>query len=396
MTDDELSILDALIYREVFKDEEHVGSTLSEILDDLEADDLPCSMNTEEWQEVVDLAKDSPVLSRLVLKNANPDRNAGNHMAYFVDPITNEGYLIFAGTADNEWLYDVQGSVIPDPENKQHMLEWVKSLGITEDNPVTVSGHSDGGNDAMYITITAGKLVKRCLAVDAQGFSAAFLVKYNSEISANKHKIFARNQANDIVSALPLNSIVPKGHTETVGEWVDFQMPSIVSFLDPSQKQTSIVIIICALIFKAYSHMPNLTINAISEKRSTTKNKNTTPVAHSNSNKGTTGYVFGSCKRDFTQKRKEELVAMTTGLYSECSSILNYEGDLWSAEGLPNTKGYITELYNVKESSLKDIERVFSAVESIDNKFAARFSAQADALRNISATFSRLADEISV
>jgi len=209
MTDEELAILCALIYDPVFSNANNVNSTVSEIVQRIEDTDNPPGMVSQrDYERLIQLASDpNSELGRLIVQSVNADRNAGANMAYFIDPVNNEGYVIFAGTEKDEWKYDIEGAINPDPANKVAMKQWFDSLGIT--SPVTVAGHSDGGNDAEYLTVVVGDRIKRCLAIDAQGFSNAFTAKYQNLIPQASVKITSINHYRDFVSPL-LTSIAGK------------------------------------------------------------------------------------------------------------------------------------------------------------------------------------------
>jgi hypothetical protein len=210
LTDAQLAILDVLIYCKQFRTEEYREWKLGDLLSIIPSDPAPAMVSAAEFEQIKQAALADPEICRLRIESVNPDTNAGNHMAYFVDPQDPNGkYVIFAGTAAHEWGFDVQGAKEPDPPNKIATLEWFDSLNLSY--PVVVSGHSDGGNDAMYITVRRGDLIRRCVPIDAQGFGKPFMELYGDEIIRFHDRIVAYNHYADFVSPL-LNPIAGGTH----------------------------------------------------------------------------------------------------------------------------------------------------------------------------------------
>jgi hypothetical protein len=207
LTDDELLILDSLSYYVNDKNLTGANKNLGSIVDKLSTNTKDANISPDQLVQLKQMVHDDPKLSNLVIKNvyAGNDKDLNNHnnnMIYFQDPSDGGQYLIFAGTGKNEWPDDFTGILEANPEHKTQMKQWVDGLHIKNPPGVTVSGHSDGGNDAMYITVTNGQEVNRCVSFDGEGFGADFMTAYADEIAANKFKITAYDEENDPVSAL--------------------------------------------------------------------------------------------------------------------------------------------------------------------------------------------------
>jgi len=210
---EQLALLSNLMYSVEFTQQtsgtDYRGESIGDILDRLGAEIInnPGSMqNQEDWAVLINAVKDDPALSSLTLQNMNTDPAAGAPMAYFTSA-DNTPYLVFCGTADHEWGYDFEGAFTSDTAVKRATLKWVDSLNLDPNNPAIVTGHSDGGNDAMYITVLRGDLVKLCVPFNAQQFSQEFKLKYKVLISIASEKIIAINSSNDFVSAVSLENI---------------------------------------------------------------------------------------------------------------------------------------------------------------------------------------------
>jgi hypothetical protein len=160
------------------------------------------NMSDKQFDQIKKLVDGDSNLKNLVVSSVHQAGNSTNSAIYLKDPSGGQGYVIFAGTAGDEWDDDVLGAEQADPKHKTDMLDWFDSLDITNPPGVTVSGHSDGANDAMYMTVLRGDKVNSCVEFDGQGFSEAFLLKYQQEIAASRAKITAYNQEHDFVSPL--------------------------------------------------------------------------------------------------------------------------------------------------------------------------------------------------
>jgi hypothetical protein len=211
LSDDELLILDSLAY---CKNWNTNSPNLGSIVDSLTLDSGDMNISPEQLLQLRQMVHNDPKLSNLVIKNVyvdndNDPNNHNNNMVYFEDPVGNEQYLIFAGTGPKEWPGDFTGAEQADPTRKIYMKQWVDGLHIKNPPGVTVSGHSDGGNDAMYITVTNNQEVNRCVTFDAEGFSNEFMLAFQQQIKECQSKILAYDQAEDFVGPM-MNSIAGK------------------------------------------------------------------------------------------------------------------------------------------------------------------------------------------
>jgi hypothetical protein len=231
MTNEELLVLDTLIYQSSFSPSIQ-NQTVGQILNNIDPSKIPQddpNGSQEDVERIIDLAKSDPEICRLQVTaykagssdNSIPDYT-GNNMMILQDPDNGKKYGIFAGTAGplqlpltGEWPYDLAGAFAPDPSNKVNMQQWFNANVAPGDN-ITVSGHSDGGNDSMYLTMLDGDndRIGRCLSFDGQGFDAMFpsMDGYNSD---NADKIYEINQYFDPVHAF-LNAPCSPDHIMTI------------------------------------------------------------------------------------------------------------------------------------------------------------------------------------
>jgi hypothetical protein len=146
------------------------------------------------------------------------------------------GYVIFAGTGTGEWPDNCAAAYLADSEQQLRALDWfehaVVPLGFDR---VVTSGHSKGGNKAMYLAVQAAEHVDATVSFDGQGFSRQFLAAYAPAIRANTGKIRAYALDNDFVNGL-LNPISkPENRFYLKGEHADvpFEYHAPFSLLKP-------------------------------------------------------------------------------------------------------------------------------------------------------------------
>ena len=153
----------------------------------------------KEWASILTYLKNSE-LSNLKLTATMASPNQKNTLAMcFEDPSTSEAIVAFKGTSgEQEWKDNVEGLNDTDTDCQKDALEFIESLPYDD---ITVTGHSKGGNKAMYVTILSDK-VNRCVSYDGQGFSQEFLDKYWAEIQLRGGSITNYSVSTDFVHVL--------------------------------------------------------------------------------------------------------------------------------------------------------------------------------------------------
>ena len=111
---------------------------------------------------------------------------------------SSDAIVAFKGTSEDEWVDNVEGLNISDTDAQKEALDYIESLSY---DSVTVTGHSKGGNKAMYVMITSDKVI-RCVSYDGQGFSQEFIDKYWAEIQECGKSITNYSLSTDYVHAL--------------------------------------------------------------------------------------------------------------------------------------------------------------------------------------------------
>ena len=160
--------------------------------------DGACASGSE-WASIIRYLKSSD-LNQLVLTDTMVNSNGTTLALCFADPDnTSEAVVAFKGTSGgDEWVDNVEGLNVSDTECQREALDFIESLPY---DSISVTGHSKGGNKAMYVAITSDKVV-RCVAYDGQGFSQEFVDKYWAEIEARGSNITNYSLSTDYVHAL--------------------------------------------------------------------------------------------------------------------------------------------------------------------------------------------------
>lgn len=132
-------------------------------------------------------------------------------------------FFHFNGTGDGNWLYNAAAYGVDQPSDMQvACAEWfdetyekLANEGVISDGNVYVTGHSQGGNNAMYVTMCseyAGN-IDACVPLDGPGFSNNFVNErkgvLGDEYYERTDKIWPYNGENDYVSVLGQTSVVP-------------------------------------------------------------------------------------------------------------------------------------------------------------------------------------------
>lgn len=129
-------------------------------------------------------------------------------------------YVHFNGTGDGNWKYNAvaYGGSPSDLQNKA--LEWFndvvkKNVEGQSVKEFYVSGHSQGGNNAQFVTMRSpyADYITNCISLDGPGFSKKFVsdsidLYGEAFYDRQRSKIYAYNGENDYVSCLGQKSIV--------------------------------------------------------------------------------------------------------------------------------------------------------------------------------------------
>lgn len=216
---EELAMLNTLLYQG------NIDDTYSQALD--ESKNGPLSVghmldmlqvekdgwaSRETYEALRQRALDDPSISSLRVKDLTSttgDVELGSRKLCLYSDADGDGnpedvYVIYMGTAgEAEWTDNVEGLSTADTAGQQDALAYYHRMtqGYDPSVNVVVSGHSKGGNKAMYVA-ALDSTVDSCVAFDGQGFSQDFLDEYADAVARNRDKIWNYYNQGDYVSCL--------------------------------------------------------------------------------------------------------------------------------------------------------------------------------------------------
>jgi hypothetical protein len=246
LTDTELLMLDMLIYH-VRPEMGVFGTRVQTLADQVEQNlrvrmvdkgvtsDAEASNNMTygEWFGVMRGIRSDPALSNLVLEAYMADERDAR-MGCFVDDRDN-AYVAFSGTGVGEWMDNFLAGYAPDTKQQLRAHEWLTSESIPRAHTsLTLSGHSKGGNKAMYCAIRTGEAVTRAVTFDGQGFSKTFIANYQDKLDAFQGKVTWYASDADPVNGLCF-PVVPAEHRHylTHESGLDRAKGSMIRFHSP-------------------------------------------------------------------------------------------------------------------------------------------------------------------
>ena len=128
-----------------------------------------------------------PNLTNLQIDRTTPEYEGSIRAACFVDQ-SGEATVAFRGTGGSyrQWSNNFEGYGDVSQQTERDAADFINSLPY---NNMTVTGHSNGGNQAMYVTVVCGDKISRCVSYEGQGVSKQFVNEYGEQITANQGKI---------------------------------------------------------------------------------------------------------------------------------------------------------------------------------------------------------------
>lgn len=158
-------------------------------------------MDASSFQDVLEDMRKSDALMNLKLMKTSPEYEGSIRAACFVDADTGKATVAFRGTGGSyqQWYNNFEGYGELSQETQDAAAEFINSLPY---NDIDVTGHSNGGDQAMYVSIVCADKISRCVSYEGQGVSKEFADTYAEEIALNKDKIKNICGEKDFVSPL--------------------------------------------------------------------------------------------------------------------------------------------------------------------------------------------------
>lgn len=166
-----------------------------------------------EWEALKETVRQNKeYFSGIKVQSAESVEQAQRNVA-FKNENTNEVYVVYRGTGSKEWHDNAFGAdiAIIDTVQQINALQFVNQVADNKqnkDSKIITSGHSKGGNKAMYTAVLSER-VAATYSFDGQGMGPGFLGAYHDQIRANQYKITSICNRSDFVNVL-LTSIAGK------------------------------------------------------------------------------------------------------------------------------------------------------------------------------------------
>ncbi len=137
-------------------------------------------------------------LCELAVKYPSRRKYGGIRAACFVEP-SGEVTVAFRGTggSSEQWNNNTEGYGDISQKSQEDAAEYIRSIPYDH---VEVTGHSNGGNQAMYVAIVCGYKVTRCVSFEGQGFSKEFIEAYRKQIDRYSVNITNISGSKDFVN----------------------------------------------------------------------------------------------------------------------------------------------------------------------------------------------------
>lgn len=207
LSDRELLLLDCFMYSDLAP--KNKNRKLSEIISDFTDANGNVSvkkltdwgvqfsgdMDAEKMADVMNQILNDPKMNSLKINGVTPEYKGSIRGACFVDENGN-ATVAFRGTGGSfdQWYGNTEAYGDVSNDSQRAAADFINSLPYKD---IEVTGHSNGANMAMFVTIVCGNKIKKCKSFEGEGFSKEFLRKYKQEIAKNKHKIEQTSAYND-------------------------------------------------------------------------------------------------------------------------------------------------------------------------------------------------------
>lgn len=218
------TILSALLYSGVQNDRDITGTPLGELFDDPHYQAIMLEeIGADKMEQLRRAIVNAGLEDAVIADSSRVDGDYGTMHAMTIRLSNGDMYVAYRGTGAGNWQYNADSAFGTSPSDMQQWAlayfdETVENH-YRGDGQLYVTGHSQGGNNAVYVTLNSehGALITSCVSVDGPGFSQTILdqirERWGDEHYENQRmKCYGVYGENDYVHGLGETQVVPGDH----------------------------------------------------------------------------------------------------------------------------------------------------------------------------------------
>lgn len=229
---DNSALLNTYMYLDV-QDKKLNNKNLAGSLDYIRKN-YPEKAKTDEFKTLQNACKENPSLGKMKIVSQshydNKDNNGNSFFKYSGNNCTDDPiqacafkdengnlYVAYRGTGNRRWGDNGQGFVDSSTDMQEAAKDYFDHVAdIYGYNELYVTGHSKGGNESQYVTMTSKYQddITACYSIDGQGFSDEAITKFkeNPKYEELRRKMYSIDGNNDPIHKL-IGVIIPEENT---------------------------------------------------------------------------------------------------------------------------------------------------------------------------------------
>lgn len=229
---DNSALLNTYMYLDV-QDKKLNNKNLAGSLDYIRKN-YPEKAKTDEFKTLQNACKENPSLGKMkIVSQSHYDNKGNNGNSFFKysgnnctdDPIqacafkdeNGNLYVAYRGTGNRRWGDNGQGFVDSSTDMQEAAKDYFDHVADRYGyNELYVTGHSKGGNESQYVTMTSKYQddITACYSIDGQGFSDEAITKFkeNPKYEELRRKMYSIDGNNDPIHKL-IGVIIPEENT---------------------------------------------------------------------------------------------------------------------------------------------------------------------------------------
>lgn len=226
---DNSALLNTYMYLDV-QDKKLNNKNLAGSLDYIRKN-YPEKAKTDEFKTLQNACRKNPSLGKMkIVSQSHYDNNGNSFFKYSGNNCTDDPiqacafkdengnlYVAYRGTGNRRWGDNGQGFVDSSTDMQEAAKDYFDHVADRYGyNELYVTGHSKGGNESQYVTMTSKYQddITACYSIDGQGFSDEAITKFkeNPKYEELRRKMYSIDGNNDPIHKL-IGVIIPEENT---------------------------------------------------------------------------------------------------------------------------------------------------------------------------------------